>query len=218
MPSTAEENYLKAIFKLSRQNHEPISTNEIAAMMQTTASSVTDMLKKLSDKELLEYEKYKGVRLTSEGSKIAKNLVRRHRLWEVFLVDKLNFSWDEVHDIAEELEHIESDVLIERLEAFLEFPKYDPHGDPIPDAEGNIPLHTQMLLSDLKKGQKGKVMGVKDTSRDFLQYMDQLNIELGSQIKIISITEYDKSMFIQINGDKEFQISNQVSRNLYVKI
>lgn len=218
MPSTAEENYLKAIFKLSRRHNDPVSTNEIATMMQTTASSVTDMLKKLADKKLLEYEKYKGVRLTNKGDKIATNLVRRHRLWETFLVEKLNFNWDEVHDIAEELEHIESELLTERLESFLGFPKFDPHGDPIPDAQGNIPFHNPMVLSDLKTGQTCQVIGVKDTSKDFLRYMDHIKIELGSTLKVKEIVSYDKSIKVQLDKKKEIQISHQVSRNLYIKL
>jgi len=158
--SEAEENYLKAIFKISEKEDRPVSTSAIAAEMNTSAASVTDMIKKLSEKALVLHEKYRGVVLTDAGSGIAKKLIRKHRLWEVFLVNKLDFSWDEVHAIAEQLEHIHSDRLIERLDDFLGFPRFDPHGDPIPDAEGNMVLRKQVLLSELKEGNSCVIVGV----------------------------------------------------------
>ena len=172
----SEENYLKAIYHLEIDADKGISTNSIAKKLETKASSVTDMLKKLSDKELVAYQKYQGVTLTSKGFHLAKMIVRKHRLWEVFLVDKLNFSWDEVHDIAEQLEHIKSDKLINKLDDFLDNPTEDPHGDPIPDANGKILKKEQLLLSDLKEGQNGICVGVKDTSSEFLKYLDKQGI------------------------------------------
>ena len=155
MFSQSEENYIKAIYHLSAVSEKGISTNAIAEKLETKASSVTDMIKKLSEKKVVVYKKYHGVHLTEEGSKIAANVIRKHRLWEVFLVDKLNFSWDEVHDVAEQLEHIKSPKLINQLDALLGFPTHDPHGDPIPDKNGNLKTIDKSLLSTLSKNEKG---------------------------------------------------------------
>ena len=146
MPSNTIENYLKAIYKISEKEQKTVSTSAISNEMNTTSASVTDMLKRLSYKELINYKKYRGVTLTKEGNRIATNLIRKHRLWEVFLLKHLNFRWHEVHDIAEELEHIDSDDLIERLDGFLGHPKFDPHGDPIPNKDGKITLRSQIPL------------------------------------------------------------------------
>ena len=135
----SEENYLKTIYHLTTSLSTEISTNAIAEMMETKASSVTDMLKKLAEKDLVHYKKYQGVFLTPKGKLAAKMIVRKHRLWEVFLVEKLDFSWDEVHEVAEQLEHIQSKKLIDKLDQFLEYPSIDPHGDPIPNAKGEWP-------------------------------------------------------------------------------
>src|SRR5688500_18567354 len=160
MNSFTEENYLKAIFKLLEGDDEAVTTNAIAEKMNTRAASVTDMLKKLSEKKLINYKKYQGVTLTSSGKKIALNIIRKHRLWEVFLVEKLNFKWDEVHDIAEQLEHINSDTLIERIDKFLNYPKFDPHGDPIPDINGKFQSNKSVLVSELKLNSVGIMTGV----------------------------------------------------------
>jgi DtxR family Mn-dependent transcriptional regulator len=169
----AEENYLKTIFHLERKLNSDVSTNALAERMQTRASSVTDMMQKLADKKMLVYKKYKGVQLTEKGKKAAAYVVRKHRLWEVFLVDKLKFHWDEVHDIAEQMEHIKSVELIKRLDAFLGHPDFDPHGDPIPDKEGNIKKAEKRLLSELIKNQTGICVGVKESSPEYLQYLDK---------------------------------------------
>ncbi|TXB67054.1 metal-dependent transcriptional regulator [Vicingus serpentipes] len=216
MNSFTEENYLKAIFKLSKGKTE-VSTNAVAAEMDTKASSVTDMLKKLADKKLVNYAPYKGVNLTETGKQIAISIVRKHRLWEVFLVDKLNFKWDEVHDIAEQLEHIQSNELVERLDHFLENPKYDPHGDPIPDKDGNIARHKELTLADLNIGEKGVIVGVKEHSKSFLNYLDQLNLVLGTEIAVTDKIEFDNSMSLKINKKSTSTVSNQASKNLYIK-
>lgn len=169
----SEENYLKAIYHLSKDNDKGVSTSAIAQRMETKSSSVTDMVKRLSEKKMVNYVKYQGVRLTKKGLESAIYLVRKHRLWEVFLVDTLNFTWDEVHEVAEQLEHIKSKKLIERLEAFLKYPDFDPHGDPIPDKDGYIPSQEKKLLCDVSIGQECICIGVKDTSKDFLQYLDK---------------------------------------------
>ncbi len=215
--SHTEENYLKAIFKISERSGSTASTNAIARLLHTSAASVTDMIKRLSEKDLINYEKYKGVTLTPEGSDIAKLLIRKHRLWEVFLVEKLHFSWDKVHDIAEQLEHIRSKELIGRLEEYLGFPKFDPHGDPIPDAEGNFTFRKQLLLHELAPGDTGVIVGVQDHAPDFLQYLDHSKLVLGAEVTVLEHFSYDESMRILINGATEQALSKKVSQNIFVQ-
>ena len=216
MVSSTEENYLKAIFKISEKEGTPVSTNSISGKMNTSAASVSDMIKRLADKDLVLYEKWKGVRLTDDGRKIATSLIRKHRIWEVFLVDKLNFAWDEVHPLAEELEHIHSDKLIDSLDEFLGFPKFDPHGDPIPDKDGNFTFRKQVILSDFE-GSEAVIVGVQEHSKAFLNYLDRLKLKLGTAIKVLEIIEYDGSIRILIDGGEEQIISNKVAQNLFVK-
>jgi DtxR family Mn-dependent transcriptional regulator len=213
----SEENYLKTIYHIISSTGTEVSTNAIAEKMETKASSVTDMLKKLAEKELISYKKYKGVLLTEKGSLLAKMIVRKHRLWEVFLVDKLNFPWDEVHDIAEQLEHIKSEKLINKLDDFLGNPTEDPHGDPIPDAAGKIIKIEKVLLSELKENQIGICVGVKDSSAEFLKYLDKNQITLGSEIEVVSKEEFDLSLQLKVK-DSTVTISNSIANNLYVKI
>ncbi|MGY5851189.1 metal-dependent transcriptional regulator [Salegentibacter sp. F14] len=217
MFSFSEENYLKAIFHLERQYKVGVSTNALAEEMETKASSVTDMIRKLSEKQLVVYKKYQGVKLSDKGRRAAIEVVRKHRLWEFFLVEKLNFNWDEVHDIAEQLEHIKSEKLTRELDKFLGFPKRDPHGDPIPDADGKFSVSNKLLLSELGKGQTGICIGVKDTSSDFLRYLDKNNIALGKSIEVKDIEDFDNSMLIDIEGEK-LRISQVISGNLYIKM
>jgi len=217
MNSFTEENYLKAIFKLGNAKTDGVSTNSIAEELETKASSVTDMIKKLSDKKLVKYKKYQGVHLTKKGKEIAVSIIRNHRLWEVFLVEKLNFKWDEVHDFAEELEHIKSEELTNRLDAFLEFPKHDPHGDPIPDKDGNIYNHQDISLADLKPLEKGIVVGVKEHSKSYLNYLESINLVLGAEIKVNSIVDFDRSMSALVNEKKTVNISHQACKNLIIK-
>ncbi len=217
MVSPTEENYLKAIFKLSEKDNTPASTNGISKEMNTSAASVTDMLKRLAEKNLINYEKYKGVTLTKEGNTLATNLVRCHRLWEVFLLEQLDFSWDEVHDIAEQLEHIKSDELIERLDRFLEYPKFDPHGDPIPDADGNFTYRKQVLLSELKENEKGIIVGVNEHTPSFLQYLDKHELILGATVAVLEHFEYDSSKKINLNGQTDHILSSKVCKNLFIQ-
>ena len=160
----SEENYLKAIYHLSTEEEETVSTNSLAERLQTTAASVSDMLKKLAKKELIEYKKYQGVNISEKGKRVALQIIRKHRLWEVFLVEKLSFNWDEVHEIAEQLEHIDSPILVKRLDEFLGYPKFDPHGDPIPDERGEFQAMPQITLSEMAPNQSGLLVGVKDTN------------------------------------------------------
>ena len=218
MNSFTEENYLKTIFKLLEKGVSEVSTNAIAERVNTKASSVTDMLKKLSDKKLINYQKYQGVSLTRQGKKIALNIIRKHRLWEVLLVEKLNFKWDEVHDIAEQLEHVNSEELVSRLDKFLNYPRFDPHGDPIPDIKGNFQHQESQPLSRFKKNNICVMMGVIDHSSSFLQYLDKMDILLGHEIQIKEITSYDKSFYISINKKKNIYISNQIAQNILVSL
>ena len=213
----SEENYIKVIYHLSLVSPTGVNTNAIAGMLNTKASSVTEMLKKLSDKNLLIYQKYQGANLTDKGLLSAKMIVRKHRLWEVFLVEKLNFSWDEVHEIAEELEHIKSEKLINKLDEFLDFPAFDPHGDPIPDENGAIKKVDKLLLSEAILNINYQCVGVKDTSVSFLQYLDKQKISLGSKMKIISKEDFDASQTIQL-GEKTLVISNKIAENIFIKI
>ena len=216
MFTLSEENYLKAIFHLEMMSGTGISTNAIASKLETKASSVTDMVKKLAEKQVLVYKKYQGVSLTKSGKTTAARIVRKHRLWEVFLVEKLNFSWDEVHDVAEQLEHIKSPKLTRELDAFLGFPKTDPHGDPIPDHEGRFDSVEKRLLSSLKENEVGVCVGVDDSSSDFLQYLDKNGISLGKKIEVLSIESFDGSLSIKVAG-KVLSISNKIATNIYIQ-
>ena len=212
----SEENYLKTIYHLSAIANAAVSTNAIAEKMDTKASSVTDMLKKLAEKNCINYIKYQGVSLTDTGKLAAKMIVRKHRLWETFLVEKLDFAWDEVHELAEQLEHIKSEKLINKLDDFLGNPTEDPHGDPIPDAQGRILKIEKQLLSECEKGRIGICVGVKDTSSDFLKYLDKQEIALGSQMEIIEKESFDASLRIRV-GTSEITVSQKIASNIYIQ-
>jgi DtxR family Mn-dependent transcriptional regulator len=216
MLSLSEENYLKAIYHLYRGQDSAVSTNDLSGFLNTKASSVTDMLKKLAEKSLVIYKKYQGVRLSEKGETTALKIIRKHRLWEVFLVEKLNFNWDEVHDIAEQLEHIQSEKLTEKLDAFLEYPKRDPHGDPIPNRNGEFTVANKVVLSDLDIGESGVCIGVKDSSSDFLNYLDKQGIALGKSIEIKDKESFDRSVLITFDNIS-LRISEQIANNLYIK-
>ncbi|MCC9167609.1 metal-dependent transcriptional regulator [Pontibacter harenae] len=216
MHSFTEENYIKAIYKLSANGTQEVNTNAIADILETKAASVTDMLRKLSNKQLVNYVKYKGVSLTEQGTHVALQIIRKHRLWEVFLVQKLQFNWDEVHEVAEELEHVNSELLTNRLDEFLGFPKFDPHGDPIPSSTGEIKLKKQKLLAEMEINDAGVVVGVNDSQPLFLQYLDKMGIALGSRIKVLDKIPYDKSLEINLEDDKVVLISSEVSKNIFL--
>ncbi|MBB6111171.1 metal-dependent transcriptional regulator [Mucilaginibacter lappiensis] len=217
MNTLAEENYLKSIYHLSI-NAENVSTNQIAASLNTKASSVTDMLKKLADKALINYTKYQGVSLTSSGEKIAVNIIRKHRLWEYFLVEKLKFKWDQVHDMAEEMEHISSAELIDRLDEFMDYPQHDPHGEPIPDCNGRFKASELKPISTLSVHDSGTISGVRDHSSSFLQYLEKQQLTLGKKISIMEIVEFDHSMIIQMENKKEIHISREAANNLLIAL
>ena len=217
MLTQAEENYLKTIFKITERDRKTASTNDIADILKTSAASVTDMLKKLSNKDLVSYEKYKGVSLSPQGNKYATDLVRKHRLWESFLVDKLGFSWEEVHDIAEQMEHIKSVALIDRLDRYLGFPKFDPHGDPIPNSEGKFTIRNQYILDVLDEGEVGVLVGVRNNAHDFLEYLNDLNIALGTEFKVIQKIKFDKSIKVETSNGDVLVFPKRVSAQLFVK-
>jgi DtxR family Mn-dependent transcriptional regulator len=218
MNSFTEENYLKAIYHLSKDNGAVVTTNSISEAINTTAASVTDMLKKLAEKKLISYVKYQGATLTDSGRRTAANIIRKHRLWEVFLVEKLDFKWDEVHDIAEELEHINSSELITRLDQFLGFPKTDPHGDPIPDNKGNFHHKQLTKVSKLLPGQQGNISGVSEHSPVFLQFLEKTGLILGATLHIKEVLEFDGSVTLLVNNFKEVTISREVAKNILVVV
>jgi DtxR family transcriptional regulator, Mn-dependent transcriptional regulator len=212
-----EENYLKAIYTVQHSNASgEVSVNEIAEKMSTRPATVTDMLRKLSEKDLVNYEKYKKVTLSVSGKKVALSILRKHRLWETFLHKKLNFSWDEVHEVAEELEHIHSQKLVDKLDEFLGFPEFDPHGDPIPKHNGDIPASTAQALSVVKEGILCKVVAVKDTSSSFLQQLERYELQIGSQITITERMPYDNSITVKMKKGNSFQLSEKIALNILV--
>ena len=210
-----EENYLKCILRLSKPDGEPVSTNAIANALGTSPASVTDMLKKLAEKRLVDYKAYKGATLSKEGKKIALKIVRKHRLWEVFLVEKLNFSWDNVHEVAEQLEHVDSPELIRSLDAFLSYPKFDPHGDPIPSETGEITVRNTHLLTEIEEGESVIIAGVKRSDQDFLQYLDKTGLTINTRIKVKEKLPFDHSVQLEI-GNYNLVVSGVVAQNLKV--
>lgn len=216
MLSLVEENYLKAIYHLSAAGKNPVSTNALADNMNNKAASVTDMVKKLSSKGVISYEKYHGVNISEKGKSAALKVIRKHRLWETFLVEKLNFNWDEVHEVAEQLEHIQSPLLIEKLDAFLGHPKTDPHGHPIPDKNGKIQELRQVPLSAFLPDKKGIVRSVRDASPTFLQYLSKIGVHIGASVIILEKIEFDGSLEVLIDNNKKVFISREASENLLI--
>lgn len=216
MHSFTEENYLKTIYNLANRQQGEVSTNALAEMTATKAASVTDMLRKLAEKQLIHYKKYQGVRLTDEGERLALQIIRRHRLWEVFLVQKLGFGWDEVHEIAEELEHIRSEELVTRLDTYLNHPQFDPHGDPIPTPAGQMPETGYRKLSEVKTGEGVCLMAVLEHSTEFLKHLDHSHLSLGCTVTVNEVNAFDKSVLVQIESGRLVFVSHEVAKNLLV--
>jgi len=215
--SNSVENYIKGIYNLSNDNRDWVSTKDLADKMNIKPSSVTDMAQKLSSRKLVSYQKYKGVHLTNQGNKLALKVIRKHRLWEVFLHQTLGFSWDEVHEIAEQLEHIASPELVKRLDKFLNYPKFDPHGDPIPDIDGKIKAAKRVLMSDCSIHDEGQLVGVNDSSTSFLQFLESKQLILGINLKIKDKHEFDQSMDIElIDINQILNVSHSVASNLFL--
>ncbi|MGB3617341.1 MAG: metal-dependent transcriptional regulator [Catalinimonas sp.] len=212
----AEENYLKAIYHLSSPEAATVSTNAVAEALRTKPASVTDMLRKLAAKGLLDYVKYQGASLTDDGRRVALLVIRKHRLWETFLVEKLRFQWDQVHEVAEQLEHIHSPLLIRRLEAFLDYPEVDPHGDPIPNEGGAIVSRPRRPLAEAEAGRDLKVVGVEETSPLFLRYLDKVGVAIGTRLRVLEQIPFDRSLELLIDGQRTQLVSREVSENIYV--
>jgi DtxR family Mn-dependent transcriptional regulator len=216
MYTLSEENYLKSIYRLAQQSNFKITPTAITESLGNNPASVVDMIRKLTEKQLIEYDKKKGVELTQQGLKDAVLIVRRHRLWEVFLLEKLGYHWDEIHDIAEELEHISDASLADRLDKFLGFPEYDPHGDPIPKANGKVPKPFSVTLTDLKVGDVCRVAAVRDTSSPFLQYLQKLDIAIGTRIQLIEKIPFDNSLVISISNKENTTVSQKFGENILI--
>lgn len=213
--SSSKENYIKAIFHLQEEDGI-VTTNALARQLDTRAASVTDMLKKLKTQKLLLYEKYQGFRLSPEGRKIALQIVRKHRLWEFFLVEKLRFGWEEVHEMAEELEHITSKKLVDRLDEFLGFPKQDPHGDPIPDINGKFSLRKQVNLLEARMNTLAVVSNISDQSQDMLELLRHKGLALGTKLEVKKKFSFDSSLELKIKSQGAITISESVAKNVFV--
>ncbi|MFN8279982.1 MAG: metal-dependent transcriptional regulator [Saprospiraceae bacterium] len=220
MLTVSEENYLKAIYKiLERSGETNASTKAIASELGTSPASVTDMLRKLSEKELLNYEKYYGVSLSREGQRLALELIRKHRLWEVFLCTQLRFAWDEVHEIAEQLEHVQSDELIHRLDEFLGYPKFDPHGDPIPNKNGSFTFRQQSVLSQIRnKDSEVLILGVRTHQKPFLQYLDTMSIHPGRKLKIRQYNSFEKIHTLETEQHEIIYLGHEISSEIWVRL
>ncbi len=218
MHTFSEENYLKTVYNLYKQGLKKITPTAIAESLSNNPASVVDMIKKLVEKQLVEYEKSKGVKLTQEGMNVAISVVRKHRLWEAFLVEKLGYGWDEVHDIAEQMEHVHHPDLADRLDKFLGFPQYDPHGDPIPKANGDSARSYKTLLAEIPEGKTCKVVAVKDTSTPFLQYLKKLDIGIGTRIALVEKIPFDGSIIITAGSSRQqMTVSKVFAENLLVQ-
>jgi len=215
--STSEENHIKAIFHLQGREGT-VTTNELAGELNTRPASITDMMKKLKGKKLVHYQPYKGFRLTPEGNKVALGVIRRHRLWEYFLAEKLRFSWDEVHEVAEDLEHVSNKKLIDKLDEYLGFPRVDPHGDPIPDANGKIEISRKIGLTQLPLNTPATVSNVSDQSSEILELLSHKQIQIGSKIEIRKKFDFDGSMEVRVGRNPVLTISKQLAENIFVQI
>jgi DtxR family transcriptional regulator, Mn-dependent transcriptional regulator len=217
MYSKTEEDYLKAIYHFSGQQQEKVGTSMLAEYLSNKPASVTDMLRRLSEKELIHYKKSHGVTLTDKGVRVVLQIVRKHRIWETFLVEKLKFGWEEVHEIADELEHVRSELLIHKMDAFLGYPKFDPHGDPIPTAEGDMPEASTLPLSEIKASQQVSFVSVATDQADFLQYLDKMELQIGDIFLVQEREAFDGSLRV-LSRDKEVYISHKVAENILVKV
>ena len=212
-----EENYLKALFHLSLENEE-VSVLDLSKSLNIKMPTVNSMVKKLSAKELISYEKYKPLTLTQGGKKAAGLIIRKHRLVEMFLVEHLGFGWDEVHEIAEQIEHIKSQRFFDRIDQLLDFPKVDPHGSPIPDINGEVAVQNYKKLEECLDNQLATFMSVGSSQDSFLKLIDKLNLKLGDKIKVLEIQDFDKTMRVLVNNNTEQTLSQMVAANILVKL
>jgi DtxR family Mn-dependent transcriptional regulator len=214
--STSEENYLKTIYHLQTRDNN-VTTNELAEKLRTKPASITDMMKKLKSRKLVNYQPYQGFRLTAEGKKVALSIVRRHRLWEYFLAEKLQFSWDEVHDVAEQLEHVSNKKLIDKLDEYLAYPKFDPHGDPIPDINGKMETGKQISLMDLQLNKTARICFVANQSTLLFEFLQEKKINIGASVVVKRKFAYDNSLEIKVDNDVTQTISGELAKNIFVK-
>lgn len=217
MLSITEENYLKAIFKLTWESaKQETGTNDLATQVNVKPATATNMLGKLKEKKLVEYEKYGKSSLTKKGKLLAIEIIRKHRLWETFLFEKLGFTWDEVHEVAEQLEHIKSAKLIDRLDKFLDHPTLDPHGDIIPKGTGDLKIPIKKSLNEVEEGIVCKVIGVANNSPEFLQYVDKVGLSINKKIKVLTRQPYDQMLEIDVKG-KKTMISHIFAQNILIE-
>ena len=213
--STSEENYLKTIFHLQTKD-DNVSTNELAEKLQARPASITDMMKKLKTRKLVNYQPYQGFRLTTEGKKVALGIIRRHRLWEYFLAEKLKFNWDEVHEVAEQLEHVSSKKLIDKLDEYLDHPKFDPHGDPIPDTNGKMEKGKQISLQELPINKTARICFIANQSGLLLEHLNEKKINIDATVVVKRKFSFDDSLEIKLDN-KLLTISDQLAKNIFVK-
>ncbi len=216
MQTHTEENYLKSIYLLGENGKEKVNPTSLAVSLGNNPASVIDMLKKLTEKKLIVYDKINGAKLTDSGMNVALMTVRKHRLWEMFLQEKLGYSWDEVHEIAEQLEHVQDERIADRLDKFLGYPQFDPHGEAIPDSSGQMPEIKLKTLQDVEIGKDYKVVSLKDTSKLFLQYLQRLNIKIGAIIKVIEKIDFDGSFIIIIENSAKASVSQKFTESIFV--
>lgn len=216
MATQNSEDYLRSIYKL-QHGDEAVATSRIAAALGIRPPSVTDMVQRLAHDGLVQYQRYNGVRLTAAGRRLALGVTRRHRLWEMFLVRTLNFSWDEVHVVADLLEHATPPLLESRIDEFLGHPSVDPHGDPIPSIHGALPPSTGVCLNALPAGAHATVVRVVDDSPEALQMLAQLGIQLNRKLKVINVAEYDGSLHVRI-GTRQAFLSKELAAIIYVAV
>ena len=212
----SEENYLKTLFKLENRKDKKVNNTALAKALGLNPATVLEMVRKLVDRKLVQLKPDKSILLTEKGKHRALLTIRKHRLWEVFLVDKMNYKWNEVHELAEQLEHIESTDLVDRLDNFLGNPSFDPHGDPIPDKNGKIKNNTSIPLANCTAGKNYIVVNLVDTSDSFLDYLGKLNIRPDVKFKLIEHNDYDNSSTILVQKTK-FQLSEKASSNILVQ-
>ena len=213
--SASEENYLKTIYHLQTKD-DNVTTNELAEKLHTKPASITDMMKKLKSRKLVNYQPYRGFRLTTDGKKVALSIIRRHRLWEYFLAEKLKFNWNEVHEVAEQLEHVSNKKLIDKLDEYLAFPKFDPHGDPIPDTNGKMETGKQISLSELSINKPAKVCFIANQSDSLLEHLSDKKINIGATVVVKRKFSFDDSLEIKLDN-KLLTISDQLAKNIFVK-
>lgn len=216
MASQTEENYLKALFSLTNEK-ETVNISELGSKLKVSLPTVNSMVNKLKDQNLVNYEKYKPLSLTEKGEKLAVSIVRKHRLTEMYLVNKMGFGWEEVHEIAEQIEHISSDVLFERMDELLDFPKIDPHGSPIPDKNGEITWESHEKLSDCKPGEFVQLTALSNDASDFLNFLNNHELHLGVKIEIKSTEPFDNSMVISYLNHPSQTFSKVVCDSLLVE-